>query len=220
MTTQDFLDHGWPEIGIEGYEARRLFTTLANEALGLLFKGKGLHHYWMANRQSNCWLGKGSPDNRIRFNWPNQVGSRQLQRYSKKRKVFWHFGVSTAFRGRPFPHVGLKSHLIFTEDGIAPLKSSNRMHKLRRSFAKSWRNARWRDMMLAFLFWIGDGTTVLNIPVGTGEDLVLSLPPVSFACPVSTPILDSPDEDDDDPDVDFVNDDDDDLDDDAEETIG
>jgi hypothetical protein len=204
LPTKDFLDAGWPRLGMQVDVARRLFTALANEALGVLFELKGLNRHLMSNRQINWWLGKGTPEGRIGFRWPEFNGSRQLQGHSAKRRVYWHFGVSTAFRSKPFTHVRIKARLLFTEDGKDPLKSAARMHRLRRSFAKSWRNARWRDMMLAFLHWIGDGTTILNVPMGVEEDLVLSLPPMSFLCPISVPGIGSQDEDDDDPDIEFV----------------
>jgi len=204
LPTRDFLESGFPALGIQVDDARRRFTALANEALGILFEMKGLNRYGMANRQTNWWLGKGSPEGRIGFRWPEWNGSRQLQGHSTKRKVEWHFGVSTAFRTRPFPHVRIKSRLLFTEDGKEPLKSTARMQRLRKSFAKSWRNARWRDMMLAFLYWIGDGTTILNVPMGANEDLVLSLPPMAFESPISIPGIGSQDEEDDDPDIEFI----------------
>jgi hypothetical protein len=204
LPTKDFLETGFPALGIQVDDARRRFTALANEALGVLFELKGLNRYGMANRQTNWWLGKGTPEGRIGFRWPQFYGSRQLQGHSAKRRVDWHFGVSTAFRTKPFPHVRVKSRLLFTEDGKNPLKSAARMQRLRKSFAKSWRNARWRDMMLAFLYWIGDGTTILNVPMGQNEDLVLSLPPMSFESPISIPGLGSQEEEDDDPDIEFV----------------
>jgi len=204
LPTRDFLESGFPALGIQVDDARRHFTALANEALGVLFELKGLNRYEMANRQTNWWLGKGTPEGRIGFRWPEWNGSRQLQGHSAKRRVYWHFGVSTAFRTRPFTHVRVKSRLLFTDDGKEPLKSAARMQRLRKSFAKGWRNARWRDMMLAFLYWIGDGTTILNVPMGANEDLVLSLPPMSFESPITIPTTSSQDEEDDDPDIEFV----------------
>jgi hypothetical protein len=59
-------------------------------------------------------------------------------------------------------------------------------------------------MMLAFLYWVGDGTTILNVPMGANEDLVLSLPPMAFESPISIPGIGSQDEEEDDPDVEFV----------------
>lgn len=204
LPTRDFLESGFPALGIQTDDARRRFTALANEGLAVLFELKGLSSYAMANRQTNWWLGKGTPEGRISFRWPRWTGSRQLQGHSAKRKVYWHFGVSTAFRTRPFTHVRVKSRLLFTEDRKEPLKSPARIQRLRKSFAKSWRNARWRDMMLAFFYWVGDGTTILSVPMGANEDLVISLPPMSFDSPISIPTTGSQYEDDDDPDIEFV----------------
>lgn len=207
ISTVEFLQSGWPNLGISMEEARRLFTDLSNRALGNLFQFKGLSSFKMSNRQLAWWVGKATAEGRIAFNWPGVTGSRLLQGHSARRNISWHFGVSTAFRSRPFPHVRVKSRLVFTADGCTPISDSKRMHRLRRSFAKSWRNARWRDMMLAFLYWVGDGTTVLNVPCGSGEDLVLSLPPLSFSSPVSVSDASCLDEDSDDPDIDFSQDD-------------
>ena len=74
------------------------------------------------------------------------------------------------------------------------------MHRLRRSFAKTWRNARWRDMLLAFLHWLADGGAEWRVPVTSDEVLVLTLPPVTWTAPVSMPLeAETPEVDDDDP---------------------
>ena len=62
-------------------------------------------------------------------------------------------------------------------------------------------------MLLAFLFWVTEGTTILDVPVSDDESFVLSVPPVSFSCPVGIPDADdSPQPDDDDPEIEFLND--------------
>ncbi|PHR69522.1 MAG: TIR domain-containing protein, partial [Henriciella sp.] len=112
----------------------------------------------------------------------------------------WHFGVSVAARSAPLRHVRIVSRLIFTEDGQKPFDDPAKMHRLRRSFAKTWRNARWRDMLLAFLHWLADGETALAVPVSSEEDLILGLPPITWDVPVSLPVADEdPERDDDDP---------------------
>ena len=204
--TSDFLRHGWSAIGLKVDDARRRFSDLANQALANLLKAKGLQSYEMAARQLAWWVPAAGPQSRVSFRWPKFAGSRQIQGVSAKRKIHWHFGISTSFRSVPLNHVRLKSRLIFTEDGHSPVESTARAHRLRRSFAKGWRNARWRDMLLSFLFWVADGTTVLDVPVASDEALVLSLPPMSFSCPAG--IRSGDDEavmDDDDPDVEFLN---------------
>lgn len=204
--TADFLQGGWPDISIGVADARNIFAALANQALSNLFDLKGLKRFDMANRQVCWWLDKSLPDGRITFRWPNISGSRRLQGHSVKRNVFWHFGATTAFRCRPFPHARFKSRLLFTENGLALIKDPRRMHRLRRSFAKGWRNARWRDMVLAFLYWVGDGQTVLTAPFSSEGNLVLSLPPLSFSSPVAISDASGTDVDSDDPEVPAGND--------------
>ena len=62
-------------------------------------------------------------------------------------------------------------------------------------------------MLLCFLYWIADGTTVLDVPVAADEAMVLSLPPISFSCPVGIRATDDTlPADEDDPDIEFLED--------------
>jgi TIR domain len=202
-----FLHSGWPALGLHKTDARNIFADLVNQGLGRVLRTKGLKSYQMSNRAICWWLGQGAPDGRIGFLWKESNGNRQLQGFSPKRGVHWHFGISASFRSVPSLHVRVKSRLIFTEDRTTPLTSAARMHRLRRSFAKGWRNARWRDMLLAFLYWLADGSTILDVPLGSSEDLVLTLPSLSFVSPVSiSNLATTPEPDPDDPDEDFVGD--------------
>jgi len=58
-------------------------------------------------------------------------------------------------------------------------------------------------MLLSFLYWFGDGTTVIDVPVGPDQALVLSLPPLAFGCPVGVEDAADISQDEDDPDVEF-----------------
>ena len=70
-----------------------------------------------------------------------------------------------------------------TSDGREPIGDTRRLHKMRRSFCKGWRNDKWRDLLLAFWFWIAEGATFVDVPLGEGEALRLRLPPMSFDAP-------------------------------------
>jgi hypothetical protein len=85
--------------------------------------------------------------------------------------------------------VQLTAHIIFTSDGRTPIAEAAKMHRARRSFTKTWRNARWRDMLLAFLSWFSNGESVLAIPVGSQDALWLELPPVQFQAPFRTVLV-------------------------------
>jgi hypothetical protein len=100
-------------------------------------------------------------------------------------------------------HLRLSAGLIFSDNGLDALADAKGMHRLRRSFAKSWRNARWRDMLLAFLWWLGEGRSEIELRVSHRQRMILRLPTVSFTSQAS--VLHDGEEppDEDDPDVDF-----------------
>ena len=183
-----FLDSGWPELQITQLDARKCFSDLGRQAIEKLFETKGLAAYELSGHQKAWWapLGVG-PEGKVAFQWGQFAGLRQIQGVSKKRSLRWHFGVSFAVRSSPIQHVRLFSRLIFTSDGQEPFDNAKRMHRVRRSFAKSWRNARWRDMLLAFLHWLSNGQPALRASVSSAEDLILGLPPISWTAPVSIP---------------------------------
>ncbi|AEQ53613.1 toll/interleukin-1 receptor domain-containing protein [Pelagibacterium halotolerans] len=196
-----FLDTGWDKIGIERLDARNQFSDLARQAFEKLFTERGLRSYELSGTQL-AWWGPVDvvPTTKIAFRWGDVAGLRQIQGMSVKRQMNWHFAVSVAARSAPQHHVRIVNRLVFTEDGHKPFDDPAKMHRLRRSFAKTWRNARWRDMLLAFLHWLADGKDSLSVPVSSEEGIVLGLPPISWQVPVSLPVEEeAPEPDDDDP---------------------
>lgn len=195
------LDDGWTKLGIDRRDARNHFSDLARQAFEKLFAERGLEPYELSGSQIAWWPPvDAAPTTKIAFRWGDIGGLRQIQGVSLKRQMNWHFGVSVAARSAPVRHVRIVSRLIFTEDGHKPFDDPARMHRLRRSFAKTWRNARWRDMLLAFLHWLAGGRDSLAVPVSSEEAIVLGLPPISWQVPISLPVDDEvPEPDDDDP---------------------
>lgn len=196
-----FLESGWSKLGIERREARNHFSDLARQGLEKLFRERGLREYAMSGWHTAWWpMIDVAPTTKIPFRWGDIAGLRQIQGASAKRRMNWHFGVSVAVRTAPVRHVRVMSRLIFTEEGRTPFGDPAKMHRLRRSFAKTWRNARWRDMLLAFLHWLAEGTDALAVPMSSEETLTLALPPITWTAPVSLPVAQEDAEpDDDDP---------------------
>lgn len=122
---------------------------------------------------------------------------------SKKRGVTWHYALDGQVRTWPFNHMRVSARLIFSENGLEAIADPKRMHRLRRSFASSWRNARWRDMQLAFLWWLAKGSNTLSMPVSMTDVMEFDVPALMVAAPVSVLHENEPDvSDEDDPDVD------------------
>jgi hypothetical protein len=180
----DALGVGWPELGISNTEMRKMFTRLANDGMELFLKSRGLHSFEMSNGQLAWWFGGDLPDTRFAFDWGGVKGSRVLRGVSEKRKVQWHFGITPQFRTSFQPYFKVRTRLLFSEDGRTALPGK-RTHRMRRSFAKGWRNARWRDMLLAFLFWLSDGESLIRLPLASEVDIKVELPPLMFVSPVS-----------------------------------
>lgn len=196
-----FLEDGWATFDIARFDARNKFSDLARQALESALRARGLKAFALSGFQTAWWAPLDvAPTGKVTFRWANISGLRQIQGVSVKRRMNWHFGASVAARTAPFRHVRVISRLIFTEDGQKPFEDAAKMHRLRRSFAKTWRNARWRDMLLAFLHWLADGGAEWRVPVSSDEALVLRLPPVTWMAPVSMPLdAEVPEMDDDDP---------------------
>ncbi|MCC6920252.1 MAG: toll/interleukin-1 receptor domain-containing protein [Alphaproteobacteria bacterium] len=196
-----FLEDGWATFDIARFDARNKFSDLARQALESALRARGLQGYALSGFQTAWWAPTNvAPTGKVAFRWADISGLRQIQGVSAKRHMNWHFGVSVAVRTAPLRHVRVIGRLIFTEDGHKPFEDPAKMHRLRRSFAKTWRNARWRDMLLAFLHWLADGSAEWRVPVTSDEALVLRLPPVMWMAPVSMPLdAETPEIDDDDP---------------------
>ena len=197
------LEAGWPELGISTQDMRNRFADIANQGMGMLLRSHGLKPQEMANKRAAWWFGSDLPDSRQSFRWGETRGSRVLRGYSEKRKLHWHFGVSAFYRGSPLRHFRVKTRLLFSEDGTTILPAK-RMQRVRRSFAKAWRNARWRDMLLALLYWLSGGESLLRVPVHLDDDLLIEVPPIFFTSPVSVQEGDAVDPDSDDPDIEVL----------------
>jgi hypothetical protein len=203
------LREGWSEIGLDVRTSRAKFSDLANQAFDRLAQQRGLKPHAIAADRLRWWGDvRTYPLTQIGFLWANRKGRRQITGQSEKRGVFWHYAINGQARNDPIPHFRLYAGLVFSANGMDALDDVKKMHRLRRSFAK-WRNPRWRDMLLAFLWWLGKGTSSIALPVSNTQRMVLGLPPMIFQAPVSIAQAGTPPPDEDDPDVDIDLDDED-----------
>ncbi len=186
LSVNEFLESGWPDLEIAPFEARRQFSDLSNQAFEDFLRGRGLTQYEASGGRLTWWGNiRTVPKTQIRYGSTWQKGRRQIIGVSAKRNVHWHYGVNVQVRTAPVRHVRLSARIIFSENGLDAIGDVKRMQRLRRSFAKSWRNARWRDMMLAFLWWLAEGRSEIALQVSEGDQMILALPTVGFECPVS-----------------------------------
>jgi hypothetical protein len=196
---ESYVDKGWRPLNIDRQIALSHFSDLTRQGLEHFFHNRGLNGYELSSGRFGWWAPVGvAPVGKVSFKWNGVSGLRKIQGASIKRGFNWHFGVTANARIWPTRHVRFTSRLIFTEDGVKAVDDPGRMHRLRRSFAKSWRNPRWRDMLLAFLYWLAEGRDELAIPMAAEQWMIVRLPPLRFVAPVGIPQeLDSAETDDD-----------------------
>jgi hypothetical protein len=197
---------GWLEQGIERYVASRLFSDLGNQAFDLYMHRLGMSALANQKGRRTWWADiRLAPKTKVSFNWRHVKGLRQIMGQSEKRNVFWHYGLNAQTRDYPKPHIRLSPRLLFSTNGMDIIDDPKKAHRLRRSFAASWRNARWRDMLLAYLWWVSGGTDEIALPVSSAENLVVSLPPFSPVAQFGAQEAGNADVDEDDPDIDYGN---------------
>lgn len=199
MLTEEFLNAGWPLLGIEPYQAKRMYSDLGSQAFDRFCQGRGLKGIIGSGKRISWWGDvKTAPSGQVRFDWGFRRGSRQVVGQSGKRGVHWHYALNAELRASPLWHLRLSPRLVFSQNGMDAIDDVKRSHSLRRSFAKGWRNARWRDMLCAQLWWLVDGLAEIRLPVAIDDAIALIVPPMQFSCPVT--VLEGgelpPDEDD------------------------
>tara|TARA_R110001599_G_scaffold2195_1_gene11675 strand:- start:1841 stop:3265 length:1425 start_codon:yes stop_codon:yes gene_type:complete len=187
ITTEDLIRSGWPSRSMGRFDAMNMVTNLVRQAMELRLTERGLSSFDMSSFAKAWWPTVDvAPVKRIGFDFGGGLkGSRQITGYSEKRKLFWHYGVTPTPRLFPVPHIRLVGRIIFSEDGSNPLDDAKTMHRYRRSFARGWRNAKWRDMMLSYLKWLVGDDSELLLPVANENFIKLNIPPIVLEAPVS-----------------------------------
>jgi len=192
-----FMSDGWSELGIELTDGRRKLTDLLRRALNLHFETlDSLRSTEVADGRLVWWQRKSDEAMAIKpFAWAEgTAGRRQIVGHSKARHVYWHYGINCWAQFSPIPHLRISGRVIFTTDGFTLVGDARRMHKMRRSFCRSWRNDRWRDLMLSFIHRVADGASRFEIPLGADTRVVFDLPPLMLDAPFGALVGDAADE--------------------------
>lgn len=202
METKDFLGGGWAEYGIEAYQAQRIYADIGSQAFDGYCSKRGMKGYMGSGKKLSWWADiKKAPLDKVKFDWGYRRGARQIIGHSEKRRVHWHYAMNINLRAFPLHHLRIAARLVFSENGMDAIEDVRRAHTLRRSLAKGWRNARWRDMLCAFLWWLSDDKGYLRLQVAEGGYISARIPPLQFSCPISVAETNVEQTDEDDPDI-------------------
>lgn len=184
-----FLENGDEMRSVGRREAQNIVTQLVKSALENKLRESKLSRYAFSTGVAGWWVHSGLiPEDKVAFKWhEGPSGRRQLAGDTRVgvSKYKWHFGISAKVWIGDTSHVKIIPRIILSEDGSTALDDAKRMNRLRRSVTKSWRNPRWRDMLLAFLFWLAKGEHFIRLETGSESGLSLEVPPMSMTSTVS-----------------------------------
>lgn len=192
LLTDAFIREGSPDLAILPFDASNMVTDIVAQAWERTLTQKGLGRFELGSGLSARFFNKDALEkNRAYFIKAGRRTFRQLVGAKSKRTLeggkapdgFWHYAVSASPQLHPFPRIILRHHVIFTDDGVKPWASADRMQKARRSVCKQWWNAEWRDRLFAMCAELGGGEDVLSLPVAEHVGIELSMTGMSFTSP-------------------------------------
>lgn len=198
LDTLEFAESGWPTLDLERQPASNMIVRMFREAWEVFCKENGFAPHAYSNATGFhpppdlAPIGKKIP-------WGRQGAHRSSMLRNIARGHIWQYGVTGMPFLWPFWHFKLKSRVLFavdngTEDGEA-FDDHRKMHRLRRSNCKGWRNKQWHGRMLAFLELLSGDSAYLKLAVSSTGAIVLDASPILFNSPVSTELPDELDAD-------------------------
>ena len=164
--------------------ARNIVTSLLRQGFDRSMQYRGLREYQLPAAGKVWWvpreLGEGR---RISFKRPDgSEGWRILVGRSERLGRYWHFGVYPVPTLVAPAHFVLRPHIVFSKDGEVPEGGA-----LRRSFCKNWFNARWRDLLFAFIQLACGGEDTLEVLVGGDVPVLMDAKPMLLTSAVRVP---------------------------------
>lgn len=184
-----FLDEGIPKLGIEPQLASNLLMVMIKNAWFQFCKIRGLIEYNYSNSVGFHASPALAPIG-TRIPWGKQGNRRSSMLRNVAKGHIWQYGVTALPATWPFWHLKLKARVLFAADNSTAegltIDDPKKMHKLRRSICKGWRNKQWHGRMLAFLEMLSGDSAYIRLRLSAEHDLVVDAAPILFTSPVST----------------------------------
>lgn len=151
---------------------------------------RGLSCYGLAHQARCFWFRRGQiPKDTVPFvGVDGKRTDRQL--VGRMKGLTWHFAVQARSMLSPSPAFAIKTHVVFTNDGLTPIESASQQHSARRSIGKNWWNPEWRDRLTAMMTHLS-ATTPGFVEVATGGRTPMRMcsEPCLFESPASYSVV-------------------------------
>ena len=173
------LEVGWRE-------ARKIVTRLLNQAWEQFAQNRSLVRCDFAH--GAAWfvpLGLIEKNSAVFQDEKGKKRRRLLVGWSERRSVYWHFAVSGKVNIVGQKRMIFRPHVVFTDNGRTPLKSTPAVIRLRKGFCRNWWNDRWRDMLRAFASFLANGESHFSLILGENSYATVAASPLTFYTPLS-----------------------------------
>lgn len=196
---QEFVEDGFKPLSIRNQTASNAFNAMLKEAWFRYCKELGFIQYIYSSSVGFHASAEQAPIGK-KFPWSKQGDRRSSMLRNIAKGHIWQFGVTALPAFWPFWHFKLKSRVLFAaDDGTdagQDIEDAKKMHRLRRSICKGWRNKQWHGRMLAFLELLSGESAFIRLSLSPTKTVVLEASPILFSSPVSTQLPDDLDADD------------------------
>lgn len=200
----EFTEYGFAKLRVDRQTASNLVIAMLKTAWFNYCKSNGFVEYNYSNAVGFHASAEQAPTGK-RIPWGKQGDNRSSMLRNSAKGHIWEFGVTAMPAFWPFWHFKLKSRVLFAVDNQTPtglrIYDANKLHKLRRSICKGWRNKQWYGRMLAFLELLSGESAFVRLPLSDTAEIVLEAAPMLFSSPVSTALPDVLDADEEETDV-------------------
>jgi TIR domain/Restriction endonuclease len=200
----EFVADGFSPLGIERQVASNLIIAMIKKAWLSFCREKGFVEYHYSNAVGfHASVAQAPTGHRIP--WGKQGDRRSSMLRNVAKGHIWQFGVTAMPYFWPFWHLKLKSRVLFSVDNNTPeglgIDDVRKMHRLRRSICKGWRNKQWHGRMLAFLELLSGESANIRLSLSAKATLAIEATPMLFTSPVSTALPDVFDADEEEADI-------------------
>lgn len=185
----EFVMEGSEDLGLWNQPAANKVNAMLKEAWSNYCQERGLLQYLYSNAVGFHVSAELAAVGQ-RFPWGRQGERHSSMLRNIAKGHIWQFGVTALPAFWPFWHVKLKSRVLFAADDQTPegkqIDDPKKMHRLRRSVCKGWRNKQWHGRMLAFLDLLSGDSAFIRLQMSPSQHVVLDASPILFSSPVST----------------------------------
>jgi hypothetical protein len=195
----EFIAKGAPQHGIQGKDASNVIVSMFRQAWNAYCREKNHREYVYSKATAfHCTGAQAKLGQKIPWGKQGDRRSSMLRNIAKGQ--VWEFGVSALPAFWPFPHIKLKSRVLFSpplrDDAGDPFGDARKQHRLRRSVCKGWRNKQWHGRLMAFIEMLSGDSASIVLPLGASAAIRLEAAPILFSSPISTPLPNSMADDD------------------------